>query len=80
MADNNPHCDQRYGHVAVTWKDATIIWGGKSLNELSDPSLVSCHLYGKWIQKKTTGDVPAHFIHASASVIDDRQALENYTS
>ena len=64
--------DHRYGHVAVTWKDATLIWGGRYRKEFFDPSLVSCHLYGKWIQKRTTGDVPSHSVFALVSVIDDR--------
>ena len=65
----------RYGHVAVTWKESTIIWGGRSVKKFCDPSLVSCHLYGKWFNKKTTGDVPSHSFYALASVIDDTMVV-----
>ena len=48
--DRNPE----YGHVTVTWKDYTIIWGGVRF----DPSFVYYHLCGEWVWQKTSGDVP----------------------
>ena len=36
----------RAGHVAVTWKDKTIIWGGSSNGtELADPHSIVCSIY-----------------------------------
>ena len=47
-------------HVAVTWKSATIIWGGYSENDHTPLPLSDVHIFlsGKWIRKETTGTVP----------------------
>ena len=34
--------------LAVTWREATIIWDG----------VVHCHIAGEWQVKQTTGDAP----------------------
>ena len=62
----------RVSHIAVTWKEATLIWGGRVKDEFCDPSVVSCHFAGGWIQKKTRGDVPTHFLNSVAAVFNDR--------
>ena len=74
------HCKlalDRSGHVAVTWKDATIIWGGQDgpTGTNCDPSSVITHLYGEWTERKTSGDVPTNSVCASASVLNDKMYI-----
>ena len=57
-----------HGHVTVTWKDYTIIWGGTC----ADPSFVYYHLCGEWVWQKTSGDLPANGYFATAVVIEDK--------
>ena len=76
MVHNHDYDHQWACHVAVVWKDATLFWGGRVRGCcICDPSLVICHLYGKWIQRKTTGDVPTHTLRTTASVLDDRMLV-----
>ena len=65
--DRNPKC----GHVTVTWKDHTIVWGGTRF----DPSFVYYHLCGEWIWHKTSGDVPEKCSFATAVVIKDKMIV-----
>ena len=67
---------KRGGHVAVVWKDATIIWGGKNSegrNYIS-PSLVCYHIAGEWFMKETRGCPPRDgpHMHVSAQVLNDK--------
>ena len=59
------------GHVAVTWKDYTIIWGGTHFH----PSFVYYHLHGEWVWQKTYGDLPKERIFATAVVIKDKMVV-----
>ena len=64
----------RARHVAVTWKEATIIWGGYSSNETVTNSQVDVHLSGKWTREDTRGDVPSidrSHTGCVAHVVDD---------
>ena len=49
---------QRFGHFAVAWNDAVIVWGGRSDNETFKErvSVLYLHVSGKWIKKETSGD------------------------
>ena len=71
MSTNNRWL-HRQGNTVVTWKNATIIWGGEVENEISCPSLVVCHLSGRWIQKQTSGDIPTHSLDSVATVLNDK--------
>ena len=48
----------RERHLAVTWKNAVIVWGGQSISEDDAMSVVYYHISGKWIKKLTSGDMP----------------------
>lgn len=61
----------RRHHVAVTWNDVTIIWGGWVPGGLSDSNTIYCHRDGKWFPKTTGGDVPIAIRGACAAVIED---------
>ena len=47
---------KRYGHFAFAWKDALIVWAGKSDDETFQErvSVVYLHVSGKWIRKETS--------------------------
>ena len=63
---------KRAGHVAVTWKDITMIWGGHMMPpDKNDPIIVYCHRNGKWFPKTTGGDIPIAREGASAAVVED---------
>ena len=66
-----PFVHNRGGHVAVTWKDVTIIWGGMNNEGFYDPDTLYCHRDGKWFTKATGGDVPFASIGSCAAVIED---------
>ena len=51
--------------VAVTWREATIIWDG----------LVHYHHGGDWEEKQTTGDAPQPSKFSAAEVIEDMMYL-----
>ena len=51
--------------VAVTWKEATIIWDG----------VVHCHIADKWQEKQTTGDAPTPSKYITAEIIEDKMYL-----
>ena len=59
------------GHVAVTWKDYTIIWSGTC----ADPTFVNYHLHGEWVWQKTSGDLPENHYFATAVVIKDNMVV-----
>ena len=65
----------RKGNTVVTWKNATIIWGGEVKNEICCPSLVVYHLSGRWIKKQTSGNIPTHSLHSVATVFKDKMFL-----
>ena len=48
----------RCHHVAVTWNDAIIIWGGESPDNLDTRSNIYIYESGEWSCKKTSGSVP----------------------
>ena len=68
-----PH--KREGHVAVTWKNAILIWGGQtddhSITSSQLRSHVYMHLSGKWTVKETTGPVPI-LSEDMAHVVNDK--------
>ena len=45
-------------HVAVTWKDLIIVWGGYSQDIANTSSVVHYHSSGRWIRQETQGNVP----------------------
>ena len=51
--------------VAVTWREATIIWDG----------VVHYHHAGDWEEKQTTGDAPQPSEFGAAEVIEDMMYL-----
>ena len=62
----------RGGHVAVSWKDLIIVWGGLNLSYDKDPSRVLIHFNGEWISKATGGEPPQYsFNFATAQVLGD---------
>ena len=67
---------QRIGHVAVTWNDCIIIWGGNGMDgRCCDPQEVLIHCEGRWKSKKTTGNlaVPTGFSsNQTAEVLGDK--------
>ena len=64
---------KRYGHVSVTWRDAILVWGGRwGPHQACDETVVCLHLNGKWMEKKTTGNIPTHSVNASATIMDDK--------
>lgn len=75
-----PFVHNRVGHVAVTWNELTLIWGGynscsddddSSTSKYWDPGTVYYHFEGRWIQRKTAGDVPSATSGATAQVCLD---------
>ena len=47
------------GHVALTWRNAIIVWGGWGrFHQLKDLSKVYYHKQGQWLKMMTTGDIP----------------------
>ena len=64
---------RRYGHVAVTWNNATLLWGGlDNNNRVIDTSVVHINLNGKWMEKNTSGDTPTESVYASATMMDGK--------
>ena len=64
---------RRYGHVAVTWNNATLIWGGLGKKRrVIEPSVVHINFNGKWMEKNTTGDTPTESVYASATMMDGK--------
>ena len=66
-----PFVHNRSRHVAVTWNDVTIIWGGLMVVGNDDPRAIYCHRDGKWFTITTGGDVPIARDSGCAAVIDD---------
>ena len=58
-------------HVAVTWKNTTIVWGGYDENTSTSLSVVHCHQSGEWTKRETGGDIPCEAYEATAEVIHD---------
>ena len=48
-------------HVAVTWKNTTIVWGGYNENTSTSLSEVNCHQSGEWIKGPSTYDNRKNF-------------------
>ena len=69
---------RKHGHVAVTWKNATLIWGGYSPHNSGDKkSTVHYHHRGKWTPMETSGDLPQFFRNAEAHVLKDKMFVLN---
>lgn len=51
-------------HRALTWNNATIVWGG--FNSEEDESLIFINLSGKWIKKVTSGEIPRRWQELAA--------------
>ena len=66
-----PLPQKRAGHMAVTWKMATVIWGGRSPDGTLSNSEVLVHRSGKWIRKLTSGDVPITSHDVRAHIVND---------
>ena len=68
-----PSSLRRYGHVAVTWKNATIIWGGFIIEEPNSDtrSTIYYHLSGEWLGQETTGVLPDSSHYCQGHVIND---------
>ena len=63
-------------HVAVTWNNATIIFGSIEQDMLTDDfSVVYLHVSGKWIRKETAGHEPKPAYKSGAVVIDDKMLV-----
>ena len=68
-----PH--KRVRHTAVTWKNATIVYGGYACQELQNDNLsvLFFHKSGKWTKKHTYGDFPTWSQHhPRAQVVNDK--------
>ena len=65
---------QRYGHFAVAWNDAVIVWGGFSGGETFQErvSVVYLHVSGKWIKKETSGDTLKNKHSGTVQVFDNK--------
>ena len=70
---------RKYELVAVTWKNATLIWNGFTTLYLDDGYLdkfntVNHHHRGKWTTIETSGDFPKHGaeIYEGAHVFNDK--------
>ena len=74
--------DQRYGpslpekrlsHVAVTWNNATLVWGGRIPDnyDINTRSTIYYHKHGRWSRKETSGAVPPDY-GPEAQVIEDK--------
>ena len=74
---------KRGGHIAVVWKDATIIWGGLNRDSAHYicPSLVHYHIAGEWFVKETTGCLPKDgpYQNVAAQVLNDKLFIFGYT-
>ena len=74
-SDYNPVND-RGGHVVVSWKELTLIWGGCKKkpafkNIFWDPKIIHCHQDGIWIPISTRGEIPPPTLSAAGEVIGD---------
>ena len=58
----------RSSHVAVTWNDATIIWGGFGDYK---STTVHCHLSGVWHKVETSGEAPLKVTRTAVQVLED---------
>ena len=67
---------KRGGHVAVSWQDLIIVWGGLQWRYDKDPSWVLIHFNGEWISKATVGEPPQYsFKFATAQVLDGQMYI-----
>ena len=64
---------RRAYHLATTWEDSVLIWGGSNETETLEErtSVVYMHVSGKWIRKETSGDILKSLHHASVHVLDN---------
>ena len=53
---------KRGGHVAVSWKDLVVVWGGLHGRWNKKPSNVLIHFNGEWISKATVGKRPQYSV------------------
>ena len=67
-----PH--KRRRPIAVTWKNATIVYGGFAPEEprIDELSVLFYHKAGKWTKKNTFGDFPKYSQLSGAQVVNDR--------
>ena len=56
-----------YNHVAVSWNNATLIWGG-----FKNTFEVFHHLRGKWTVRTTSGDLPKSGWRKDVQLINDK--------
>ena len=56
--DQFPH--KISGHVAVTWRDSVIVWGGNNRNGKVPHGVVFMSVAGggEWVGRETSGDAP----------------------
>ena len=73
MESNYSPVNDRIGHLAVVWKDLTLIWGGRGgrNSKFFNPKIVHCHQDGVWIPKSTNGQIPHPTMNAVGEVIGD---------
>lgn len=61
-------------HLAVTWNNMTIVWGGYDEDQSDPPtSVVYCFESGEWIKRKTSGEIPDEtgYLKRAVEVIND---------
>ena len=65
--------EKRVSHVAVTWNNAILIWGGRIPDnyDINTRSIIYYHKYGKWSRKETSGAVPPD-CGPEAQVLEDK--------
>lgn len=70
--------NQRAGHVAVSHKGRTLVWGGYMENRVetdhywsTSDIMIHHNLTKTWVSQRTTGDVPTKCSGAAACVLDD---------
>ena len=60
------------GHVAVTWKDTVIVWGGNIPHNV----VVQCVAAGEWVTGETSGEVPDESqLGGKPHVVNDKMFL-----
>jgi len=72
------HVNKRAGHIAVSFKDKALVWGGYMENQVDHDQYWSSaevwiyrSLTQTWNSQKTSGDIPSKCSGAAATVIDD---------
>ena len=69
-----PHTFPPLGHVAVTWRDSVIVWGGGYTipNEMTKAKIPTDIVYmsvagGDWVSTKTSGEKKSPFLQERMS-------------